>query len=154
MQTETQLSTNHPHEPHDPAKYGNGAGAPSPETLNGLANRLSPDVVAMNQRAEAERAAFRALPRLERLRIVTRKFWIKGWAKLGFGVCNWPHPPHDKKFVRDYLGTETRIKLRLYERLQLIISGRLVLRSTMQTHPKVKRSRSMVALSIMPPGVE
>jgi hypothetical protein len=109
------------------------------------------------QRVEAarlEREAFRALPRWQRIKHVALKFWIKGWAKLGFGICAWRVPPHDKKFARDYIGTETRIKLRFYERLQLIVSGRLVFRQSMQTYPRVKRSKASTALSILPPGIE
>jgi hypothetical protein len=113
--------------------------------------------MATAQRVEAarlEREAFRALPRWQRIKHVALKFWIKGWAKLGFGICAWRVPPHDKKFARDYIGTETRIKLRFYERLQLIVSGRLVFRQSMQTYPRVKRSKASTALSILPPGIE
>lgn len=94
------------------------------------------------------------LTRWGRIKVIARKFWIKGWAKLGFGLCRYPVPPFDKRFARDYIATETRIKLRFYERLQLIISGRLVFRQSMMTHPRVKRSASSTALSILPPGVE
>lgn len=126
----------------------------TPVTMKELAQKLAPDVTALNQKAEQELAAFRALPRWQRIKIIARKFWIKGWAKLGFGLRPFPRPPLDKRFARDYIATETRIKLRFYERLQLIISGRIVFRQSMMTHPRVKRSASMSALSILPPGVE
>jgi hypothetical protein len=94
------------------------------------------------------------LTRWQRIKVIARKFWIKGWAKLGFGLRAFPNPPYDRKFASNYIGTETRIKLSFYERLQLIVSGRIVFRQSMQTWPQVKRSKAMTAMSILPPGIE
>lgn len=98
--------------------------------------------------------------RWQKIKVIFLRFYIKAWAKLGFGICAFPtmviteSEKGCNKFARDYLGTDVRVKLRLYERLQLIISGRLVIRQSMATWPMVKRSMSKTAISILPPGIE
>lgn len=122
---------------------------------------MTASVTPINNKTMADLAKAQAAPplsRWQRIKRIAIKFWIKGWGKLNFGIVNFPPMQLvDKgahKFAREYIGTDVRIKLSLYERLQLIISGRLVIRQSMLTWPKVKRSMSKTAISVLPPGIE
>ena len=74
---------------------------------------------------------------------------------LGFGTCSSPRfedvSDHDPKWAAGYLESEVTIFLDWKDRLRLIVSGKLMVSTSIKTSAFVERSMAKSNISVLPP---
>jgi hypothetical protein len=74
------------------------------------------------------------------------------WAWLGFGTCHARYEDEAPDFAPGYLTTETKVCLDWWDRLRVLVSGKVMVSVATRTDKTVDRSLSISKFSVLPPG--